>query len=319
MELHHRTGGNDERVQVVKVISFRALNGDGDGDGDQVCTFTGNFAFGGGGILDRGNSTATVTGCTFTGNSAFNGGGLDNVNNGGMATVTGCTFTSNSGGGLNNNGTETVTGCTFTSNSGGGLNNNGTATASGCTFTSNSGGGLNNNGTATVSGCTFTSNSATSGGGLNNGGTMTITDSTLSGNPPPATAVASPIAASWQSPGSTLSDNSAVEEGGGIFNDGGGLCSPASPSAATPPRVGGGLFNTNGGVLAIVVSDISGNGGRRSRGPDLRPRADQHRDPRRVERGDPPPSGVGSPDAMLLFPTAPPRACPGAPRHQPRP
>jgi hypothetical protein len=49
---------------------------------------------------------------------------------------------------------------------------------------------------------------------------------------------------------STIGDNSAVDAGDGIFNDGGGL------AIAGCTFLGNGIANRNGGVLAIVDTDV---------------------------------------------------------------
>jgi hypothetical protein len=131
------------------------------------------------------SSTVSLSGLTFTGGAhagaTSNGGAIDNED---TLTVTNCAFTSNTagqyGGAVFNAGTLTVASSTFTSN-----------TAYG------EGGGLFNDvlGTMTITGSTFTTNNAPNGAGILNDGTLDLR-------------------------GSTLTGNTAANEGGGIFDDG---------------------------------------------------------------------------------------------------
>jgi hypothetical protein len=175
-----------------------------------ACTFTGNAAGYGAGILNEGS--LTVTGCTFTGNHAANST-VTQSNGGALAAVNGVTAVLNSnfggniadtdGGGLRNDGGQmTVSNCTFTGNhanygggvyNGGWLASGGTLTMTGCTFVGNSvaggGGGFSNDrqGVATVVNSTFTGNSGRLGGGVFNGSigqSLTLANVTVSGNGP---------------------------------------------------------------------------------------------------------------------------------------
>ena len=141
------------------------------------CTFSGNWAYFGGGMCNQNNSSPTVTNCTFSGNSAdYGGGGM--CNGGGSPTVTNCTFSGNtavySGGGMYNGGSSpTVTNCDFSGNSadysGGGMYNGGSSpTVTNCDFSGNSadysGGGMYNWWSSPlVTNCTFSGNSALNG------------------------------------------------------------------------------------------------------------------------------------------------------------
>ncbi len=146
------------------------------------CTFSGNTALGGGGILNLG--AATLTNCTFSGNKATGsntgGGGVDNA---GSLTLTDCTFSGNTdsgnlgGGGLSNFlGNVTLTDCLFSGNaasstSGGGIYNSPTGSGS-------------LSGAVSVTNCTFTQNTAAAakGGGVYNGKTMTLMNDILYGD-----------------------------------------------------------------------------------------------------------------------------------------
>jgi len=83
------------------------------------CTFTGNSAFGGGGMYNAFDSGVTVTNCTFSENSASVGGGMSNIHS--KVKVTNCTFTGNSassgGGGMyTSGGMPVVADCSFCGN-----------------------------------------------------------------------------------------------------------------------------------------------------------------------------------------------------------
>jgi predicted outer membrane repeat protein len=218
-------------------------------DAGQSASISGlTIANGNGGIVN--NGTLTVSGCTLTGNSAGQVGGGAIVNSASL-TVSDCTFSGNStdfaGGGIFSSGTLTVTDSTFTGNhggqAGGGIfSSDGTAFISGCNLSGNSagnGGGIANatfgSGTMTVSGCTLSANSAGIGGGIANGSFLTVRDSTLTGN-------------------------SAIYYGGGIFNFPAELatvigCTLCGNSALD----GGGIFNGNSATLVVRASTFSGN------------------------------------------------------------
>ena len=152
------------------------------------CTFSGNAAAQGGGMVNFGDYTSgsadpTVSHCTFSGNSASaQGGAMHNWI--GSPTVIDCTFSNNSasvGGAMWNRSDSfpDVTECVFTENtatdSGGGMHNEwyGNPTVANCTFTGNSatyGGGMSNYDSSipTVANCTFNANRALEGGGMCN-------------------------------------------------------------------------------------------------------------------------------------------------------
>jgi hypothetical protein len=74
----------------------------------------------GGGLFVSQSSEVTIDNCTFSGNAAHHGGGI--LNDGGKVTITNCTFVGNTasawGGGLYNNfgGEATISFCTFVNN-----------------------------------------------------------------------------------------------------------------------------------------------------------------------------------------------------------
>jgi predicted outer membrane repeat protein len=158
------------------------------------CTFTGNWAEGGGGIYSTEDSDVTLLGCTFSGNYAVEGGGMYNSH--GNATLLGCIFSGNDafvGGGILNFGHSTLTNCTFTGNRatyGGGLADDtiSSTTLTNCTFRGNSadrqGGGMYQRGEATLTNCAFSSNDAIVGGGMYTraAGHPALTNCTFSGN-----------------------------------------------------------------------------------------------------------------------------------------
>jgi len=133
---------------------------------DNSASGSGGIFDGGGGILNDGLGTMTVTNCTFSGNSARIGGGILNFY---MLTVSNSTFSGNSasyGGGILNS-----------------VMNGGILTVSNSTFSDNSassdGGGVYNEAMLTVSNSTFSGNSAGSGGGIFNDGGLILKNSIL--------------------------------------------------------------------------------------------------------------------------------------------
>ncbi len=126
------------------------------------CTFAGNraaaaevmySAWGGGGLYNDINSTATVAGCSFAGNTAGCGSTDFHI----QAT----------GGGVCNDGTISLTNCAFTRNT--------------VTNSRGTGGGLFSQTTAvTVTGCSFVANAALNAGAILNGGN--VANCTIVGN-----------------------------------------------------------------------------------------------------------------------------------------
>ena len=139
------------------------------------CTFSGNSAWGGGGVFNWSNSRPRLTNCTFRGNAAWVfGGGMRNYQS--SPTLTNCTFIRNeaeiSGGGMNNyRSSPTLTNCIFSNNSavswyGGGMNNFAYChpKLTNCAFSENyagyAGGGIRNNAhcSSTLTNCVFSGN-----------------------------------------------------------------------------------------------------------------------------------------------------------------
>ncbi|MBL1217876.1 MAG: hypothetical protein D8M59_10320 [Planctomycetes bacterium] len=199
------------RLHVVRCTSgegpdtilegFTITGGEADGSGDnghgggmlnvassptvRDCIFEGNWAFYGGGMLNRAGSAPEITNCTFRQNIANQfGGGMENYD-GASPTITDCTFGNNQadyGGGMLNSteSSPTIMSCLFESNRanlrGGGMENYTSShpTLNKCVFKGNTavefGGGIYNSDSSdpALSECTFTSNSAHDGGGMMN-------------------------------------------------------------------------------------------------------------------------------------------------------
>ena len=220
----------------------------------------GSPGFWGGGIYNDG-STLTVANCVISGNSAggmigFGGGIFNNANNSGHADLT----ISNS----------TVSG-NSASNGGGGVYSNGagqlhhaTVVLNGSTISGNSassGAGIFNNGysfgdaSLIVNNSTISGNAALNGGGgiynlgqINSSNTsVTVSNSTISGNSARfgGASVNDGLdgSATVEVAHSTISDNSAVEQGGGLYNTLG----------TTAARSGGGIYPDGPGGTATVL------------------------------------------------------------------
>jgi predicted outer membrane repeat protein len=156
----------------------------------------------------------------------------------------------------------------------------GTLTVSGCTLCDNSangfdflglrihgdGGGIANGATSTltVRDSVFLGNSADRGGGIWNFGTATVQDSTLCGN---TATVGGGIfndsgtfyLGTLIVRGSTFSDNTASDSGGGLYNLGTVTVQQSTLSGNTAGTGGGGIFNGASGTLTIDDSAVCGN------------------------------------------------------------
>jgi hypothetical protein len=144
------------------------------------CAFSGNSAYGGGGIYNRNNSSTMITNCAFSENSARTGGGMFNFQS--SSKVANCVFNKNSadygnGGGMYNfYSNPIVANCTFIANvasSGAGIYiSNSSLMLKNCTVTGNlaeyNGGGIysfRNN--LTVNNCILWGNDAENGPQIN--------------------------------------------------------------------------------------------------------------------------------------------------------
>lgn len=224
----------------------------------------------GGGLHLTGAGTVSITGGTVSGNTAAaEGGGLWNSGAGTM-TVDGTDITANTasgatadqgGGGLfqeAGGGTLTVRNATVTGNaangaagSGGGILNDQSnvnvedSTISGNTSVRAGGGVEANIGTTNLTGVTLDGNST--GGAPGNGGGLHITG-----------------AGNADISGSSVTNNTATLEGGGLWNGSGTMTvsdtdiTGNTASGAAADDGGGGLFN-NGGTLRISDSTVEGN------------------------------------------------------------
>lgn len=185
----------------------------------RYCSFIDNQAeFSFGGAIYSEESNLALTNCMFRGNKAGGGNGGAIFAGGGNSTLTDCMFEQNEaylfGGGMCiSDGFATLTDCTFTDNrasEGGALYSNfrNSLTLKKCKFIGNSagsGGAIENSGAwyndpcsiTLIEDCVFTANSAYMGGGIQNGWNrknLTVVNCLFAGN-------------------------SAVNAGGGIYND----------------------------------------------------------------------------------------------------
>jgi hypothetical protein len=246
-------------------------------------------------------SPVTISGPGFSRVLEVDGAGtnvsLSNLNltggTGVAGNTTGADALDGQGGALWNGGTLTLNACNLSGNQsatqGGALWNGGTLTLNACTLSSNSchgaeaalGGAIYNVGTLTVSSSTLSGNSAggtTSflsqagdGGAIYNAGTMSVTDSILSGNwayqlgtGGYGGGIFNAHNASATVTGSSLTDNVAQHDGGGISNDGTMTLSGSTLSGNDVPSIldgrGGGIFNDQKGRLTIQSkSSITNN------------------------------------------------------------
>jgi predicted outer membrane repeat protein len=237
-------------------------------------TFSGNSAYDGGGMYNRGDSCPTLTNVTFSDNSAgFLGGGM--YNNVSTPTLTNVTFSGNytdfPGGGMYNwSSNPVLTDVTFSGNSagyGGGMyNRESSPTLTRVTFSSNSadaGGGMDNESSSPVLiTVTFDGNSAgNQGGGMRNhyNSNPTLTSVTFNGNSaehggggmynressPTLTSVA-------------FSSNSADNDGGGMYNWSSSPVLTNVTFSDNSSGFGGGLSNWDGNPVLTNVT-FSGN------------------------------------------------------------
>jgi len=238
----------------------RCVLGANDGILDGFTIRNGHGGYDGGGMLNRYDSSPTISNCKFVENSAYLGGGMYNAN-GSSPTVSNCKFVRNTaqgaGGGMYNfDSSPTVCSCTFFENAasvGGGMHNTSSSpTVDNCTFAGNTaeaGGGMrNDNSTSmlTISNSSFTENTADYGGGMDNiSASPTLLNCTFAGNVANVggggmdNSSASPTVSNC-----TFFENTAYVLGGGMCNS-----EESSPTvlnctfAENAARQGGGMDN----------------------------------------------------------------------------
>ncbi len=159
----------------------------------------------------------------------------------------------------------TIRGNQATVGNGGGIDNAGVAIINDSAFTANTaaadGGGVHNTGFLGVTNSTFGANAATRGGGVFSGGGLELTDSTLTHNQasgqggglfidaPAITATVSHT---------SISDNNATSNGGGVFSQGVLLLTNNSVvNGNSSGGSGGGIFNA--ATLTVNDSKITNN------------------------------------------------------------
>ncbi len=230
-----------------------------------------------GGGIDNEAGSVLVDNCTLSGNSAsYNGGAIQNL---ATMTVTNSIFTGNtatdSGGAIEDGDVLMVNHSTFRDNSaglsGGGMGGAGVLSVSDSSFYNNAanlgGGGIYlSPGTLTVTDSVLRGNSAGSsylslGGGIYCIGTFLVSDSTINSNA--ASYGGGVYTARFGTQNeirkSTISDNSATGNGGGIQNDGSLTVSGSTISGNSADHGGDGGGITNGGDLIVSNSTIHGN------------------------------------------------------------
>lgn len=240
--------------------------------------FSGNFAqYPGGGIYNLGNMTISES--TFFENaSGGEGGVIDNVGN---LTISNCIFTNNTsaggGGAIRNGGNITIDESFFSGNhsdtNGGGISNEGSITIINSTISGNSsngaGGGIDNwiysDGEMIINNSTISGNSANSAaGGIYSKGNATIMNSAIYGNNSPyggGVYNKDTIEVTTLSIiNSTISSNTAVLKGGGIYNLGLMLVNN-NTIFDNSSSIGAGIFGKYGNVdfiNTIIANSISG-------------------------------------------------------------
>lgn len=205
----------------------------------------------GGAILNGSTGIVKINNCTLSNNSARSGGAIANTS--GVINVNNCMFKQNScgngqGGGIfNDSGTVTVTDSTFSDGRG------------------TEGAGVSNlSGMMEISNCIFSNNAvAASGGAIKNTNpfaTMNITNTTINDN-----------SASFNGGGiyifsgtvtitnSTISGNRSSLGGGGISNNGTATITNCTISDNISSSFGGGIYVEKSGTTNINNSTINGN------------------------------------------------------------
>lgn len=230
------------------------------------------------GVVYSASGTLSVTDCLFMGNDADLGDG-GAIRAGGTLTVTNTDFIGNlaaSGAAIYFNGSSlTVTGGTIgmneSENSGGALyvSTSGTATLTGTTLDSNSAGGTGGGivsygeGTLTIAGGSVSHNESVDGGGGlylvgTSSGALTVSDTRIEGNESLDSESGGIYFAgsNLEVTGSSISDNVAAGDGGGI--NVGGLYGAERSLSITSSTIAGNQSDGSGGGMRLYLSN-SGN------------------------------------------------------------
>ncbi len=225
------------------------------------CTLKGNATGGTGGAVYAASGTLIMDGCTIAGNSAGQAGGGASIS--GTATLSNCTIrgnTSQDGGGVYLFGTSqlSMSACTVSGNTATG--NGGGLYVHGLVVTYGYFGGTYTSGPAslTLSAVTVSGNSAAQGGGIFNAGTVTATNITLRGNSATTGGgIDNVVGATATISGSTIANNVASGEGGGVANAGTITLTATGIRGNTAAGDGGGVYNS--GTAALLDCQVSGN------------------------------------------------------------
>ena len=223
------------------------------GPGAAIVNIQGNGGFGLFSIAP--GVSVTASGLTLSDGGGQTGGAIDNQ---GTLTISNSVFSGNAavlyGGAIYNQaGTLNVSDSTFTNNTaiyglGGAIDNSGTLTVTSSTFTGGDafeGGAIDNkDGTLTLSNSTLNNNTAIQGGDIYNNASATITGSTLSNsNAFQGGGIANDLIATLTLLNSTIANNSAGQNGGGINQVGilTALSSTIAYNSVAPGGAGGGI------------------------------------------------------------------------------
>ncbi len=233
------------------------------------CTILDNSAENGGGIY--GSTDLKISESTISNNSAGNGGGIYGSSN---LNATGTLFSGNtataSGGAMNLTGVQaTLTDCTLSHNSaqdGGAIYSQSFwLTLSNDRLLENTasvrGGGIAAKSSMTINDTELRDNSAgAEGGGIYDSGSLHCTGSAFSGNSASdGGAVYSLIDLQATVANSTLSDNRATHDGGGIYSAGGLVVTSSTLTANHADNSGGGVAFAGTQQMWFINSTVSGN------------------------------------------------------------
>jgi CSLREA domain-containing protein len=199
----------------------------------------------------------------------------------GTATLSGLTIRNGGGtdgAGIYNSGTTTLINSSVSENhaagAGGGISNSETLTLINSTVSLNTavygGGGIRNSyvgnaGAMTIANSTIIANHANFGGGIASGWPMTLTNSTVSGNSADEQGGGVYNSGDWFARNSTLSGNTAGTNGGGAYNDGTAylysvtLAQNLADADQDGDGVGGGVYIYADGSVNVINTLIATN------------------------------------------------------------